>query len=281
MEPVVSVVLVVRNCENTIKECIDSILAQTYKNFELIVIDDCSTDRTPQVIEAYGDSRIQLVPQGSNNYIAALNLGLSIARGKYIARIDGDDIMLPNRLERQVGVLELYPNVALCHTAAQCFGDSNRIISCYDGIRATPLLDLMRYNIVAHPTAMLRKSFLVEQGLSYEEYAYAEDYKLWSEMGKLGAVFFGISEPLLRYRVSSTQVSVTKSKEQAKTSFRVQLENIEYIVAKYKLEDLYETLVSYNSRDELSANSIIQILYEVVAIRLRKANLHAEIAGEE
>lgn len=98
----VTVLLVVHNCELFIHECVRSILNQVYTDFELLVIDDCSTDSTLSIIRSFDDKRIRLVCMSENNYINSLNVGLRMAEGKYIARMDGDDVMLPCRLEKQV-----------------------------------------------------------------------------------------------------------------------------------------------------------------------------------
>lgn len=267
--PILTVLLVVRNCEAYIKDCINSILSQTFPDFELLIIDDGSCDRTSEIIQSYSDQRIRFIQQEYTQYISSLNKGLAMAAGKYIARMDGDDIMHLNRLELQIQALDNYPEAALCHTAAECFGVSSRTISCYSGLLKEPLLAMMRYNIVAHPSVMLRSSFLRKYNLKYEPYPYAEDYKLWAEMAKCGASFVGIDTALLRYRCSPSQVSVQKQEEQAETSFKIQQEILQEVTAKYQLEELYHNLLQYNYNDELSASSIINTIQEIATARAR------------
>src|SRR5688500_9607984 len=117
--PIISVVLPVYNSENYIKEAIDSILNQTFKDFELIIINDGSVDRSAEVIQAIKDSRIVYVDQQNSGLAATLNRGIQMARGKYIARQDNDDISIPERLDMQVNFMENNPGVALLGTCAE------------------------------------------------------------------------------------------------------------------------------------------------------------------
>lgn len=102
-KPFISVLMPVYNCENYIREAVESILNQTYANFEFIIIDDASTDQTVAIIQSYKDKRIHLVVKPKNSGLTnSLNYGLTIAKGKYIARMDGDDISLPNRFQNKL-----------------------------------------------------------------------------------------------------------------------------------------------------------------------------------
>ncbi len=264
----ITVLLVVHNCENYIEECIKSIINQTYKDFELLIINDGSTDKTVECIKTFTDDRIRLINQTNNNFISSLNIGLSEANGRYIARMDGDDLMRANRLIQQYEIMESQPKVALCCSSMQCFGSSDNVIQGYSGIIKNPLVEMMRYNIVAHPTVMLRKSFLEKHNLSYQNYQYAEDYKLWSEMAKCGAFFWAIPDVLLDYRCSTDQVSFRKRDKQASMSFKIQQEIIYYLISHYnkqddKIEKLYEQLISFNEKDELSSSLILEVFQEI------------------
>ena len=120
----ISVVMAVYNGEKYLKEAIDSILSQTYKNFEFIVIDDCSSDNTPIILKSYTDARIQVVRNEQNLRLpTSLNKGFKIARGKYIARMDADDIAMPDRFEKQVKYLEAHQEVAVIGGSFQVFNE--------------------------------------------------------------------------------------------------------------------------------------------------------------
>ena len=115
VQPKISVVMPAYNAENYIREAIDSILAQTFRDFEFLIIDDGSTDHTVEIIRSYSDSRIRLYQNERNMGVAAtLNRGLDLARGEYIARMDADDISLPERFAKQAAYMDAHPDVAVC-----------------------------------------------------------------------------------------------------------------------------------------------------------------------
>ena len=250
----ISVLLVVRNCEKYIHECLDSILNQTYTDFELLIVDDASTDNTVPLIKAYEDKRIRLVCMPENNYIRSLNWGMKNAKGKYIARMDGDDIMVRDRLEKQVELMDRNSDITACSSWYECFGSRNNIIREDIGKVKNPLLALMKGNIMAHSATMIRKSFLEEKNIRYREYLYAEDYKLWSDIAMAGGELYIIPEVLLKYRCSPEQVSFIKREEQANTAFLIKTEILEFLLNDYSKEDenlmpLYDMLATYNEKN--------------------------------
>jgi glycosyltransferase involved in cell wall biosynthesis len=209
-----TVLMTVKNGERDINECLDSILNQTYSDFEFLIFDDNSTDRTVDIIESYQDSRITLF-RDSNGYIGNLNRGIDLAKGKYIARMDHDDIMDITKLAIQLEVMETL-KVDICATWVYLFGGPYhrpRLEGSEHGIVEDPMKSLYRVNFIHHSTVMLRRDFLLENNLRYEEYFPADDYKLWYEMAKKEAVFYMIPEPLLYYRYSSYQAGSIYAKE--------------------------------------------------------------------
>lgn len=265
----VTVLLVVHNCEMHIEECIQSILCQSYNDFELLIINDGSTDNTHAKIAQFEDHRIRLINNPQNDYIESLNVGLKQAKGEYIARMDGDDLMLPERLKEQVEVMNTQKDITVCSCWLQCFGLYNNTVESYSGLIDYPLVRMLKGNIIAHPTTMLRKAFLEYHNLLYKDYKYAEDYKLWCEIAICGGKTWVIPNVLLKYRCSSSQVSCKKQNMQAETSFLIKNEILEYLVESYSNEDqsmikLYEYLLSYNEKDELSANLIFDVFYEIL-----------------
>ena len=127
--PRITVLMPVYNCELYIKEAIDSILNQSFSDFEFIIIDDASSDSTVSIIKAYDDPRIQLiVKQQNSGYTNSLNYGLSIAKGEYIARMDGDDISFSERFEKQIAFLDKNPDVVLCGTFFKIIGMDKVIV---------------------------------------------------------------------------------------------------------------------------------------------------------
>lgn len=181
--PVVTVLMPVHNGAAYLSEAVDSILQQSFRDFELLVVDDASTDDSVQIILAFRDQRIRLLRSPERLRICrALNWGLAEARGEYIARMDADDISHTARLATQVRFLERWPEIGMCGTWArrlkpgkpmQCY----RRPSGFENIRAFALFD----NPFIHASVMLRRRALEQNHLRYDEtYVNAEDYDLWS-----------------------------------------------------------------------------------------------------
>lgn len=271
-----TVLLVVKNCENVIKDCIISILEQSYTQFELLVINDNSNDKTQSIIESIKDKRIRLV-NNNTGYISSLNMGIQLSMGKYIARIDGDDIMMPKRLEKQIQIMEEFNNIAVCATWVQEIGLSNTIRGRWNGIIEYPLIKMLRGNIISHPTTMLRKSFLIKKKISYKNYKYAEDYKLWSDILIQGGDIYVIPEPLLQYRNSLLQTSYLKSEEQAETAILIRNEILEFLLNNEfrnddALKKTYDILLEFNNKDEISSELVFNVFFEILSLKMHKAN---------
>lgn len=211
--PKISVLMPVYNCELYIQEAIESILIQTFSDFEFLIIDDASTDSTLEVIKKYNDPRIKLIEKPNNTgYTNSLNYGLSIARGTYIARMDGDDISLPKRFEKQFSFMESNPDVAVCGTSFKILGtdDSVFLPEKHDAIKTGMLKECK----IAHPSVMMRVSFFKQNKISYDTfYEPAEDYDLWVRVSRIGKLN-NLQEILLLYRFHDDQVSNTNRKKQ-------------------------------------------------------------------
>lgn len=204
--PHVTVLLSVYNGERFLAEAIDSILGQSYENYEFIIIDDASTDSTAEILKRYArkDSRIKIVTNPVNLRLAAsLNKGISLASGELIARMDADDVSLPDRLEKQVAFMQANPNVSICGTALSVYGSPNTIwLPPLDDhvIKATLLFESCLY----HPTVVMRKSIFNGHTSPYSSrMVLAQDYDLWGRlMGTNEIVFANLPEALLCYRVT-------------------------------------------------------------------------------
>lgn len=223
LNPTVSVVMPAYNAEKYLTEAIDSILAQTYTDFELIIVNDGSTDSTKQIILSYSDPRIVYLENEKNSGICVtLNNGLRKARGKYIARMDSDDISLRDRLAVQVKYMDENPGIGASGTDIEIFGEG--ITSGVFTQLHTPeecFAGLMFNSCFAHPTVIMRKSILDKYNLEYkDEYRGLEDYALWWEIGKHSQLN-NIPQPLLRYRQHKDQETknVTKRVEEAFLKF--------------------------------------------------------------
>lgn len=219
--PRISVVLPAYNAEEFIAEAIESILNQTFTDFELIILNDGSTDRTPEIIQKYAkmDKRIVFVNNPENRgLIAVLNQGLDMARGEFVARMDADDISLPKRFEKQVAYMDSHPDVGVLGTVIQGFGMLD-----WPGIQipVVTVFDMLKQNYMAHPSIMIRKSILDKHNLRYNpEYKHCEDLELWSRMIFL-TKFHNVMEKLLMYRVSGHNVSMNNGEHQKKMTAEI------------------------------------------------------------
>jgi glycosyltransferase involved in cell wall biosynthesis len=205
----VSVLIPCYNSEIYIQEAIQSILNQTYTNFELIILDDGSNDDTKSIIACFSDPRIILLCENENRGIVyQLNKGIKCAKGEYIARMDADDIAFPNRIEKQVDFLEDPSNrgIDVLGTDAISIGIETKVINFknYKPRQISFLLNF--YCPILHPSVMMRKEIFIN-GLKYpSEYKYAEDLALWRFInnGKNIAI---LNESLLYYRIHSNQTN--------------------------------------------------------------------------
>lgn len=199
--------------EEWIKESIDSILNQTFSDFEFIIINDNpNRDNNKSLLAKYAqiDNRIIVITNEENvGLTKSLNKGLKIAKGKYIARMDADDISLPTRFQKQVDFLEKNPEYIVCGTNIYYFGErsvldnSNWIKYKNEEIKAY----LMLNSSFAHPSVIIRKNILLRNNIFYDEnYKQSQDYRLWEQLYNFGK-YKNLEERLLKYRVSSSQIS--------------------------------------------------------------------------
>ncbi len=265
--PLVSIVLPMYNAENFVGECIQSILSQTYTNFELLVLDDGSTDGCIKVVESFSDSRIHLIRR-EHDYISTLNCGLYESHGKYIARMDADDIMSPLRIEKQVAIMEYDKDITICASYSKVLGDDTIIESPIKGHIINFQAMLLLGNIMSHSSVMIRKDFLFENNLSYSQnYPYAEDYKLWADIAGRGGTLFVIPIPLVTYRISDTQATHSHHEEQVNTTVLIKNEVLIDLIDKSKskseLSKLLEQLLHFNNKNLISDATIFSLFYDL------------------
>lgn len=212
--PVISVILPVYNGENYIAEAIESILCQTFSNFELIVIDDGSTDDTRIILLEYQakDQRIVLVSRENKGLVETLNEGVALARGAWIARMDSDDIALPHRFECQLEWLES-TGADVCGSWVKRFGTSDKRVVRFRQTDDAIKKEMLFCSPFAHPTVMMRTSLI--KNLRYDTaWGKAEDYDLWERAIEAGWKMTNVPEILLLYRVHTEQVSIQSAEFQ-------------------------------------------------------------------
>lgn len=226
--PKITVLLPVYNCELYIQTAVESILNQTFTDFEFLIIDDASTDATVAIVKSYTDSRIQLIQKPMNSgYTNSLNYGLQLAKGEYIARMDGDDISYPERFAQQIAYFEAHPDVVVCGTTYKIVGNDKRITlpEHNEDIK----IGLLFGNCILHSSVMIRKKALDNFSIRYDTSKEpAEDYDLWVRLLSLGKLH-NLQEVLLEYRLYGNQVSRKRAKEQKKNDIAIKFQLLQYL----------------------------------------------------
>ena len=259
-----------------LKEAVDSILNQTFREFEFIIIDDGSTDASAAYLQNLRDKRIRLIRNPAHlGTTKSLNIGFEAAQGKYIARMDSDDISLPSRLEKQFAFMEKHADVILCGANVSYFGMRK-------GVSEDRNLGMAYYRINAlfcnpgpkHPTAFFNHELLSKYHLSYqEELVYAQDYGLYAEISRLGKVYI-LKDVLLRHRTHDLQVSKKHREKQIacdKITMRKLLQELLGTVSDEELDLHYDYATGY--RADIQANMEMKRWFR----RLVDANNHRGI----
>lgn len=203
--PMISVVMSVYNGAPFLSEAIESILNQTIEDFEFLIIDDASTDDSLNLIQSFKDPRIRVIQNSENlGLTRSLNKGLKAAQGKYIARMDADDISFSVRFEKQLDVFKNDSDVILCGTGCQIFGNEERIERVPSDSKEIKCR-LLFGNVFVHSSVMLQKASFSEKQFFYDEnFNFVEDYDLWTRISFEGKMV-NISEPLIYYRNHDAQ----------------------------------------------------------------------------
>lgn len=218
--PKVSVVMPVYNAGDYLKSAIGSILTQSFSDFEFLLVDDCSTDGSLSVCEAFArkDERIRLIRRLKNGgIVSALNDGLAAAKGAFIARMDADDVAEPERLKNQLAYLETNIQVGLCGTSIEVIDQNSKPLSTRIAVTDTQLVKRLLdvCSPVAHPTWLMRKAVIERVG-GYRNVAPVEDYDFLQRVVSSGFALGNIEYVGLKYRVSPTSISSTRTISQRK-----------------------------------------------------------------
>ncbi|MBR0237065.1 MAG: glycosyltransferase [Thermoguttaceae bacterium] len=214
----ISVIMPVYNSERYLSIAIESILAQTFKNFEFIIVNDGSTDSSLEIIQNYQakDSRIRIIDQPNQGVTKSLNNAINLAQGKYIARMDADDISMPDRLAKQFQYLEAHPEIAVCGSGALIIDEDgdviriDRVVCTHENIEKRHLSGKCS---MKHPSVIIRADVLRKVNGYNEELPYAQDFDLWLRIGEIGKLE-NLREPLIKYRRCRDSISSRKKREQ-------------------------------------------------------------------
>jgi len=222
--PLVSVVMSVLDGARFLAQAVDSILAQTFHDLEFVIVDDGSTDATPKILAELQrrDARIQLYRQEHQGLIGSLNRGCHLARGKYVARMDADDVSHPDRIVHQVQFMQSHPNCLLLGTAAELIDFAGKRVGSLTppGDSETITRKLQHGNVFVHGSILMLRAALDQAGFYDESACLAEDYDLWCRLARLGQVV-NLTELLYSLRVHSASVSVGRIDAQLEAMYRI------------------------------------------------------------
>ncbi len=278
-QPKVTVLMPVYNAEKYLREAIDSVLNQTYTDFELLIINDGSTDHSPDIIETYTDNRIRLVENETNlRLIATLNKGIELSKGELIARMDADDVCLPRRLEKQVAFMESHPEVGLCGTFMRTIGleeDYNiGYATTHDEIKFKLFFDTH----FPHPATMLRRSVMMEHNLRFEKaFIHTEDFELWNRMAEVCRLAI-IPEILVLKRHHPEQISSVYIETQDKISRQIREMLMHKLDVRPTAEqmDVYENLLKKKFPNEKTQLNLLLDLIESLVLGNRRKKVYRE-----
>jgi glycosyltransferase involved in cell wall biosynthesis len=292
-KPLISVILPVYNAELYVSESIQSVLNQSFSDFELIILNDGSTDGSERVILEFQDKRIKYVKNETNlKLIDTLNLGLKLVQGKYIARMDADDIAFPDRFEKQITFLEKNPDYGLVGSFAECFGDTNGIMKYVEEDQDIRFA-LLTHNPFIHSTIMVRSTVLKENNLAYKkDKLHVEDYDLWIQLLAFTKAKL-IPECLIKYRVHENQVSNVHREMQKLNAENLQKAYFNFVFKGisnlYEMRSIFydkffneQILLFVENRKKIKislSNEIQKRVFKTIDIKSRDAYLTKEKVG--
>ncbi len=259
-----------------LREAVDSILAQTFREFEFIIVDDCSISESREYLQGLSDPRIRLIRNETNLGVTkSLNIGFAAAQGKYIARMDDDDISLPTRFEKQYNYMESHPDVIACGTNVEFFGLHHQFTN-------NRIADMEMYRISAvfanpgprHPTMFFNRELFQRYHILYDEsLIYAQDYGLYVEITKHGRISL-LPDVLLRHRIHVKQISKEHRKLQTACDKLTQRKLLQELLGEISDEELdFHYHYSTGYYEDTAFNAESKAWFE----KLMKANDHGVI----
>jgi glycosyltransferase involved in cell wall biosynthesis len=269
--PEISVLIPVYNGEKYLRETINSVLGQTFPDFELLLMDDASTDSSAAIISSYNDPRIRY-ELCHHNFVDTFNRGLDKAQGKYIALIDHDDIMLPHRLQTQYGFMESHSDIVACGSYMNTFGSRSAMMLCpvdYPDI----ILEFIkkRTGPVYNTTGFIRKETVEKYGLRYRYgYSFVIDTKFWSDVVKIGKMK-NIPEVLVWYRLHETQTSAVHIHESHKLVEIIEHEFFSYLISKLNEKEKIKSIIE---------QQLIPSFGQLIDLSLLSAGVYYTLLGQ-
>jgi glycosyltransferase involved in cell wall biosynthesis len=237
--PKISVIMGVHNGEKYLRDSVESVLNQTFSDFEFIIIDDGSTDGSAEILQSYSDPHIRLYHQENRGLTASLNRAILLAKGRYIARQDADDISMEMRFEEQFRFLEMNPDAVIVGSSCILIDEEDKQIGSWH----FPISDMeIRLKILfrnpfCHPSVMFRSEAAKREGQLYDEkLLFAQDYDFWSRLIQFGKCA-NMNESLVKYRLHSDQICRVYPEEQESHAVSISKRNIENLGVNMKDEN--------------------------------------------
>ena len=259
-KPLVTILLPVYNGEKYLRDAIQSVLDQTYKDFEFLIINDCSSDKTDEIVKSFDDPRIRYIVHNENKrLIYTLNEGISLANGKYLARIDADDLAFNTRIEEQVSFLEKNLDYVLIGTKVNLIKDDQNTDETIDYFTDDVDLKfaLCFYNPFVHPSIMMRLEIIQYKNLFFDyNFVHAEDYEFWTRLSIHGKIA-NLNTTLNFYRIHNNQISNIYADIQQDQTNRIQLKYLNNILNDFT-ED--ERLSIFNHKTDFISSFKIESL---------------------
>lgn len=270
-QTLISVVIPVYNAERYILKALRSVCEQTYRNLQIIVLDDGSTDRSKQLIESVVDERIQLVSRENRGLIATLNEGVQLSNGKYIARMDADDICLPDRFTRQLAYFESHVDFGLLFSGIEYIDTAGNVIrkKASNESREIEPVELLFGCPVCHPSAMFNMNMLTKADIKYNpDFDKAEDFELWTRLASMTKIGI-LSDILFQYRIHSESITSKNSHEQRNTAVRAIMKNLSNLECK-KVESSLGVI--YNNHQGVESTTLTMMSLSKVFFLLKQIN---------
>ncbi len=269
--PKITVLMSVHKGEKYLREAVDSILNQTFKDFEFLIINDGSTDRTAEILQSYHNSRIRIINNEKNMGLTkSLNKGLRLAKGEYIARMDADDISYPNRLEVQYEYMEKNPDVGIVGSWNDVIDNvGNRTDFWKCNYSSEDIYYILNFrNCLTHCSILFKKELVINNGGYNETIKNAQDYELWSRISKVTKIH-QIQKVLVKWRITNNSISSKRRSSQTETVKTVVENNLEHLIDR-KIDDeilcfIWDNFenINYDYLDTFTKN---ELLYSIQLI---------------
>lgn len=270
--PKISVVMSVFNGEKYLEEAVESVLNQTFNNFEFIIVNDNSNDNSLELLNNYMDPRIEIINNRVNlGLTKSLNKALDRAKGEYVARMDADDICMLDRFQKQVDYLDRNKDISILGGCIQYVGSKNEILKMpvtHSEIKCQQLFE----NVMAHPTIMMRQADMKKYSLKYDEhFLKTQDYDLWTRAIKV-LNFANLTDVILKYRIHDNQITITQNNTQSKFANEIIKRQLVELSVNLNDKDLniYLDVLENGATDIIQFTKFEEVLFKIIQINKEK-----------